>query len=170
MGKTVIFMAGPNQLNSMTRVMAQGTFDIIHPGHLHYLAESRKLGDELVVIIARDERVADRKKLLMNQENRRQLVAALDLVDDARIGTPGDIYNILDEVDPDIVTIGYDQKYDLDEVRSNLSDRGYGDIEVNRISAYEPSNGEFVSSTAIKEALAERYSGRIFISVPDDEE
>ena len=36
----------------MVRVMATGVFDIIHLGHLHYLEESKKLGDELVVVVA----------------------------------------------------------------------------------------------------------------------
>ena len=31
----------------MTRVVATGTFDLLHPGHLYYLEESRRLGDEL---------------------------------------------------------------------------------------------------------------------------
>ncbi|HQP72188.1 MAG TPA: adenylyltransferase/cytidyltransferase family protein, partial [Methanoculleus sp.] len=35
----------------MRRVVATGTFDILHPGHLYYLEESRKLGDELYVIV-----------------------------------------------------------------------------------------------------------------------
>ena len=38
----------------MIRVMATGVFDIIHLGHIHYLTESKKLGDELVVVVARD--------------------------------------------------------------------------------------------------------------------
>ncbi|MFB6270389.1 MAG: adenylyltransferase/cytidyltransferase family protein, partial [Halobacterium sp.] len=33
----------------MRRVVAQGTFDIIHPGHIHYLEDAASMGDELHV-------------------------------------------------------------------------------------------------------------------------
>ncbi len=45
----------------MVRVMATGVFDILHLGHLHYLEESKKLGDELVVVVATDKTVRRRK-------------------------------------------------------------------------------------------------------------
>ena len=41
----------------MKWVVATGTFDILHPGHLFYLEESKKLGDELWVIVARERNV-----------------------------------------------------------------------------------------------------------------
>ena len=39
----------------MVRVMATGVFDILHLGHVHYLEEAKKLGDELVVVVAADK-------------------------------------------------------------------------------------------------------------------
>jgi FAD synthetase len=41
----------------MVRILATGTFDILHPGHLRYLSEAKELGDELYVIVARDSMV-----------------------------------------------------------------------------------------------------------------
>ncbi len=41
----------------MVRVLATGTFDILHPGHLLYLPEAKALGDELYVIAAHDSMV-----------------------------------------------------------------------------------------------------------------
>jgi FAD synthetase len=140
----------------MVRVMAQGTFDVIHPGHLYYLRESRKLGDELAVVVARDERVRERKRLLFRLESRRETVANLEMVDEAYVGTEGSIYKILDTVDPDVITIGHDQTYDLEEVREDLEERGYGSIDLERIGAYEASDDEIVSSSEIKKKLAER--------------
>ncbi|EQD46565.1 glycerol-3-phosphate cytidylyltransferase, partial [mine drainage metagenome] len=35
----------------MARVMATGVFDLLHAGHLYYLSQSKKLGDELVVVV-----------------------------------------------------------------------------------------------------------------------
>ena len=39
----------------MVRVMATGVFDLLHPGHLSFLTEAKKLGDELIVVVARDQ-------------------------------------------------------------------------------------------------------------------
>jgi FAD synthetase len=152
----------------MTRVMAQGTFDVLHPGHLHYLAESAALGDELVVVLASDERVADRKELFMNQESRRTVVDALEVVDRALVGNEGDIYAVLDEVEPDVVTIGFDQDYDLDGLRADLDERGYGDIQVTRVGEYD-AESERVSSSEIKEAVLEsRGADLSFVTVSGD--
>jgi FAD synthetase len=46
---------------SYKKVMTFGTFDLFHPGHVYYLSEAESLGDELIVIIARDERVTKLK-------------------------------------------------------------------------------------------------------------
>ncbi|MCQ5376385.1 MAG: adenylyltransferase/cytidyltransferase family protein, partial [Methanomassiliicoccales archaeon] len=45
----------------MTRVMATGVFDLLHVGHLHYLNEAKRLGDELIVVVATDSTVRKRK-------------------------------------------------------------------------------------------------------------
>ncbi|MEF8777239.1 MAG: adenylyltransferase/cytidyltransferase family protein [Haloarculaceae archaeon] len=139
----------------MTRVMAQGAFDVLHPGHVHYLSESAALGDELVVVLASDERVASRKQLYMDEESRREVVDAVEVVEEALVGNEGDIYDILDEVDPDVVTIGYDQDYDLEDLRASLAQRGYGDIEVVRVGEYDSSSAEQLSSSRIKASIFE---------------
>lgn len=137
----------------MTRVMAQGVFDIIHPGHLYYLSESSDLGDELHVVIARDSRVKERKELIMSEQERLELMDALEVVDEAWLGSEGKIYNILEEVTPDIITIGYDQPYDLDEIKEKQEEHGYYGIEVTRIGEYDPDDGKVVSSSEIKQEL-----------------
>ena len=56
------------------KVMASGTFDIIHPGHAFYLEEAKKLGGagaELFVVIATDKTVEKHKRIpIMDQEQR----------------------------------------------------------------------------------------------------
>ena len=41
----------------MVKVMATGTFDILHLGHIYYLKESKRLGDTLTVVVATDATV-----------------------------------------------------------------------------------------------------------------
>ena len=142
--------------------MAQGTFDILHPGHLHYLRESRELGDELYVVIGRDSRMSERKDLFMHEEARRQVVDALEVVDEAILGSEGSIFDTVARVDPDIITLGHDQEFDVDELEATLTEHGHSDVRVVRIGAFEPTSDDLiVSSSAIKEKLERVRSGRV---------
>jgi len=110
----------------MVRVMATGVFDILHLGHLHYLEESKKLGDELVVVVATDTTVRKRKHEPITPEKmRRELVASLKPVDKAVLGREGgDIFEIVKDLRPDIITLGYDQPFDQKNLEKELAKRG----------------------------------------------
>lgn len=115
----------------MKKVMAQGVFDILHPGHLHYLRESKNLGDELTVVVARDSRIE--KDLYFSEEERQEMLQALKVVDNAVMGSEESIYDTVERVDPDIITLGYDQPYDKEEVKSMAEKASDKSIEVIRI-------------------------------------
>lgn len=110
----------------MVRVMATGVFDIIHLGHLHYLEESKKLGDELVVVVATDNTVRRRKHEPVTPEKMRlELVSSLKPVDRAVLGKDsGDMFEIVKELKPDIITVGYDQPFDEKQLEEELAKRG----------------------------------------------
>jgi len=129
----------------MKTVMAQGAFDILHPGHIHYLKESSRMGDELVVVIARDSRIEKRKDLVFSEDERKEMVKALESVDRAILGSETDIYDTVRNVNPDVITLGYDQKHDRDEVRELAEDTVDHEVEVLRIEG----KNEY-SSTDIK--------------------
>jgi FAD synthetase len=121
----------------MVRVMASGVFDILHLGHLHYLEESKKIGDELIVVIATDKRVRELKhEPITNEITRLELVKSLKPVDDAVLGYEEDIYKIVEEIKPDIITIGFDQEHDEQLILSELSKRGLK-IEVKRLPKFD---------------------------------
>lgn len=110
----------------MVRIMATGVFDIIHLGHLHYLEESKRLGDELVVVVATDNTVRRRKHEPITPERMRcELVSSLKPVDKAVLGKDGgDIFEIVRELKPDIITIGYDQPFEERTLEQELKKRG----------------------------------------------
>src|SRR5687768_15308798 len=115
------------------RVMAAGVFDLLHLGHIHYLTEARKFGDELVVVVATDVMVAKRKhQPIIPQEQRLALVAALKPVDLAILGSPIDQYVTVAAVKPDVIALGYDDYHKADEIKAELTKRGMGEIEVAR--------------------------------------
>ena len=71
----------------MVRVLATGTFDILHPGHLCYLSEARALGDELYVIVARDSMIKHKPKPIVPEAQRLAMVKGLRIVDKAMLGS-----------------------------------------------------------------------------------
>ena len=104
--------------------MATGVFDLLHPGHIYFLTEARKLGDELVVVVARDSTARKFKHEPITSENSRlQMVSALKPVDRAVLGHEGDIYAILAEIRPDIIVLGFDQVHNEEKVREECRKR-----------------------------------------------
>lgn len=72
----------------MTRVFVNGTFDILHVGHIELLEHARSLGDELIVGIDSDERVRRLKGLsrpINNQFERAKILRSLRVVSDVRV-------------------------------------------------------------------------------------
>ena len=97
--------------NSLCVVLAGGVFDIIHPGHIHTLNAAKELGDVLIVVVATDNTAVKMKKRrpLHAQEQRRELVNSLSIVDLCLIGQENDIFKTVNHVKPQIIALGYDQ-------------------------------------------------------------
>ena len=120
----------------MTRIMAVGVFDLLHAGHLHYLEQAKALGDHLTVVVAHDDTVRKRKhEPVTGQELRRRMIEGLKPVDQAIIGNPPEvpIFDILPQVNPDIIALGYDQEHAVDKIQTKLDDAGLGQIKVCRV-------------------------------------
>jgi FAD synthetase len=119
------------------RVMAVGVFDILHLGHLHYLQEARKLGDELVVVVATDEMVRRRKhQPIIAQDMRLEMVRGLKPVDDAVLGDPNDQLKSVERLRPDIIALGYDDYHKVEELKARMAERGLTP-EVVRITKFD---------------------------------
>ena len=99
--------------NSLKVVLAGGVFDIIHPGHIHTLKDAKALGDVLVVVVATDNTSVKMKKRrpLHDQEQRRELVNSLSMVDLCLVGQEEDIFKTVDLVRPQVIALGYDQTH-----------------------------------------------------------
>ncbi len=120
----------------MTRVMASGVFDILHPGHLRYLQEAKDHGDELVVVVATDATVRRRKHEPITPENMRlELISALKMVDRAVLGSDGDMFGVVERIRPDIIALGYDQDFDERRIEEILAERGMK-VRVVRLSKH----------------------------------
>ncbi|WP_267639190.1 FAD synthase [Haloarchaeobius amylolyticus] len=129
-----------------TTVIAQGTFDILHPGHVHYLSEAAAMGDELHVIIARRENVTHKAKPILPDRQRRDMVDAFEMVTEAHLGDTEDIFVPIERIDPDYIVLGHDQHHDEAAIADALATRGI-DCEVRRASAREKRYDDELLST-----------------------
>jgi len=128
------------------RVVAQGTFDLLHPGHLHYLSEAKSMGEKLHVIVARSENVTHKAPPVVPDRQRRDVVGALDPVDEAHLGHTEDFFVPVREIDPDVIVLGHDQHHDEATLAGMLEEEGI-DCEVARASARDPRYEDEVLST-----------------------
>ena len=141
---------------SLRVVLAGGVFDIIHPGHIHTLNSAKALGDVLVVVVATDTTAQKMKKRkpLHKQNQRKDLVSSLSMVDLCVIGQEGDIFKTVEIIKPEIIALGYDQvhqeKFITDGCRKlNL------DIKVARLQSPVPE----ISSSEIEREYGEAIHG-----------
>jgi FAD synthetase len=116
----------PNLIN-LKKILIFGVFDGVHDGHLSFINEAKKQGNQLVAVVARDSMVEKMKGKLpkyneVERINNLLEIPEIDLVflGDAEIGT----YNILKEVAPDIVFLGYDQDKLFDDLNLKIK-KGY---------------------------------------------
>ncbi|HTT45962.1 MAG TPA: adenylyltransferase/cytidyltransferase family protein [Thermoplasmata archaeon] len=109
----------------VVRVMATGVFDLLHPGHVFFLTEAKKLGDELVVVVARDQTARRLKREPYVPEHiRREMVESLKPVDRAVLGSATDIYETVLNERPNIIVLGFDQVWNEREVEEECTRRG----------------------------------------------
>ena len=139
---------------SIRRVVATGTFDLLHPGHIYYLEESKKLGDELWVIVARDMNVKHKPRPIIPEEQRLAMIASLRPVDHAILGDKNDMFRPIEEIHPAVITIGFNQLFDEEKLRRQLAERNLNP-EIVRIEKYADS--ELCSSRrVVQEIVAKR--------------
>jgi FAD synthetase len=126
-------------VKNMTVVMATGTFDLLHPGHGLYLQQAKELGgknSKLVVVVARDSTVHKKKRIPIVDENQRlEMIKYLKHVDEAYLGHEIDMFRIVEEIKPDIIAIGQDQDYDIEELKKSLKIRNIS-TDVKRVENY----------------------------------
>jgi len=124
------------KIGKRTVVLASGTFDLIHYGHVWYLEEAKRIGGDnsrLVVLVTRDrtvEKLKGRKPIL-----------------------PEDQRRVIEEVRPDIIALGYDQSSELEsQIEQTIKKHGWK-IDVIRIGRF--GREELNSSSEIRRRIVE---------------
>lgn len=122
-------------------VVIFGVFDDIHEGHLHFIKEAKSKGNHLVAIVARDEVVKILKsRFPVNDEacrvNELLKISDIDMVvlGDSKIET----YNILREIKPSVIFLGYDQDGLFESLNKFIKTGVLESVEIIRGSPHEP--------------------------------
>ena len=113
--------------NGARIVLANGCFDVLHVGHVRYLAGARALGDILVVGINSDEQVAIQKgagRPVLPANERAEIIAALESVTYVTIFDEPTVEQLLLALKPDVHAKGTD--YTTDSVPERDVVRSYG--------------------------------------------
>ncbi|MGA2237659.1 MAG: adenylyltransferase/cytidyltransferase family protein [Candidatus Bathyarchaeia archaeon] len=143
----------PKGRSKLGVVLVGGVYDIMHLGHLAALAEAKTHGDLLVVVVATDTTVETLKgrRPVFPEEDRRALVESLKPVDAAILGYEdvGMGYEqVIDDVKPDIIALGYDQD-SVARTVTELVRRKRINVRIVRLTKFDRE--KYLSSSAIRQ-------------------
>ena len=108
-------------------VFTNGVFDILHPGHVRYLAAARRQGDALIVAVNSDRSVRAIKgpdRPVNNEGDRAEVIAALACVDASVVFDEDTPHEIITLIQPDVLVKGADWAADRIVGRDIVEARG----------------------------------------------
>lgn len=136
----------------MKKVFVQGSFDLFHYGHLKYLREAKKHGDYLVVGVNTDKLYSDyrRKKPIIPFEFRKEVVMAIDCVDEVIAASNFSPLDLLKEHNIDVFII-YDEWEGTKQKEMSYMKQAGGESVVVSFS------NKTLSSSVIKQRVINNY-------------
>jgi D-beta-D-heptose 7-phosphate kinase/D-beta-D-heptose 1-phosphate adenosyltransferase len=133
----------------MVKIFVNGTFDVLHTGHLDLLNYAKSLGDNLLVAIDSDQRVKSKKgndRPFNNELTRKTILENIKAVDSVTVfNTDLELENTIEQYQPDFMIVGSDWK-DKEVIGSKYA---------KRVLFYERTNGESTTKT-IEHFIARR--------------
>jgi FAD synthetase len=144
------------------KVLIAGTFDLIHPGHIHLINEAAKLGDVYVIVATdKNRELYSGEAPIVPEEQRLAVIKSIKNVKDAKLGRhDNDTLKTVEEIKPDIVLLGPNQKYSIETLKKGLIDIGLNKVEVKRLETYF-ERYELHSSSLIKQKIIERNKEKL---------
>ncbi|MBQ5891713.1 MAG: D-glycero-beta-D-manno-heptose 1-phosphate adenylyltransferase [Bacteroidales bacterium] len=94
-------------------VFTNGCFDLLHLGHVDYLAKAKDLGERLIIGVNTDssvKRLKGEHRPLQDENSRLHILAALQSVDAVVLFDEDTPYELIKEIEPDILVKGADYK------------------------------------------------------------
>jgi rfaE bifunctional protein nucleotidyltransferase chain/domain len=138
--------------NRQTLVFTNGCFDLLHPGHLHYLIKAKALGDRLIVGINTDrsvKKLKGKKRPLSPERDRLEMLAGLACVDYVTTFDEPDPYQLIALLRPDVIVKGGDWPVDQIIGRDLVTQGGGKAVSIPFTPGY--------STTTLIEKIISRY-------------
>jgi FAD synthetase len=122
----------------MKKVMVFGVFDLVHPGHVSFLKQARKLG-KLIVSVARDSNVkkVKGKSPVFDEKSRMKHVKDLEIANKVVLGAEKDPWPHIVTEKPDMIALGYDQKDYVGNLLEEIEKRNLK-IKLVRLKPFRP--------------------------------
>ncbi len=137
------------------RIMIFGTFDGLHQGHVNFFKQARKLSKNpyLVVSVARDSNVKRIKKALprLSEKERARILRKNKFIHKVVLGGDKNHVPHIVRERPEIIALGYDQKFYVKNLKNLLKRAGLA-VKIVRLKAYKPK--------IYKNRLIKRRGGR----------
>jgi D-glycero-beta-D-manno-heptose 1-phosphate adenylyltransferase len=124
-------------------VFTNGVFDLLHPGHIRYLASARDLGDALIVAVNSDRSVQAIKgpsRPITPEQERAELLLALECVDAVVVFDEDTPHDVIAALQPDILVKGADWGANDIVGRDIVEARGGKVVRVDVAPGYSTSN------------------------------
>ena len=139
-------------------MLIAGTFDLLHPGHIYLVNEAAKMGD-VYVIVATDQnrKLYSGESPIIPENQRLEVIKSVKNVKGARLGrSDNDTLKTVEEINPDIILLGPDQKYNQETLKRSLEEKGLNNIIVKRLETYY-DKFKLHSSSLIKKKIITQY-------------
>jgi D-glycero-beta-D-manno-heptose 1-phosphate adenylyltransferase len=123
-------------------VFTNGVFDLVHPGHVTYLAAARAEGDVLIVAVNSDRSVRANKgpaRPILPEHERAELIGALEVVDAVVIFDDETPATIVAALQPDVLVKGADWAHDAIVGRDTVEARGGRVVRIEVVPGYSTS-------------------------------
>jgi FAD synthetase len=123
----------------MKKVLVFGTFDRLHPGHLNFFKQAKKYGF-LFIVVARDKTVKKTKGKFPKQSETKRItmIKKTYLAKKVLLGNLKDPYIIIKKIKPNIICLGYDQKFFIKDLPKKIKEFGLK-TKIIRLKAYKPN-------------------------------
>ncbi len=118
--------------------MVFGTFDFLHRGHIALFEQAKRLGNELVVVVAQDKTSKQVKKRapVQNATERMQVLRQVKLINRVVLGDATDRHKVIKRFKPNTILLGYDQRAFVSDLAKKIKEFGLT-TKVVRAKAYK---------------------------------
>lgn len=126
-------------------VFTNGCFDLLHLGHVDYLAKAKDLGDRLIIGVNTDssvKRLKGKNRPLQDENSRLHILAALHSVDAVVLFDDDTPYELIKKIQPDILVKGADYKIENIVGYDIVTSRGGSVQTIEFIEGYSTTNIE----------------------------